>query len=402
MNSVGFYGKLAGRGDFVSRGLPNTFVEPWDAWLASGMRASQDELGAAWLDAYLTSPLWRFAIAPGLLGGEAVTGVVMPSIDRVGRYFPLTVACLLPANADLGGLVGGDDGWFEQVESLLLSTLEPEAEVEAFEQAVAQLPAPPCGPRIEQSLISGNLLRSEAVTPAQRLAALAQHACDGASHWWGRGSARISAGLMRYQGLPPAPAFGRFLVSSLIVDTLRRIPAASSLPAYVGALRTGLAQVNERVRQEAGLRGVSVMGSTLVLLAARGNQASCLWAGDSRLYRLRGGVLEAISRDHSYVQELLDNALISEEEARHHPRANVVTRAVGVHEQLELSEAALHVLPGDSFLLCSDGLNKTADDSELRDVLSHSDPYAVVRSLVHLGLTRGAPDNITALVVRAF
>ncbi len=75
----------------------------------------------------------------------------------------------------------------------------------------AQLPAPPCGPRIEQSLISGNLLRSEAVTPAQRLAALAQHACDGASHWWGRGSARISAGLMRYQGLPPAPAFGRFL-----------------------------------------------------------------------------------------------------------------------------------------------------------------------------------------------
>ncbi|MCV6341033.1 serine/threonine-protein phosphatase, partial [Pseudomonas aeruginosa] len=205
-------------------------------------------------------------------------------------------------------------------------------------------------------------------------------------------------------GAPPAggaPAAGDF-VSSLIVDTLRRIPAASSLPAYVGALRTGLAQVNERVRQEAGLRGVSVMGSTLVLLAARGNQASCLWAGDSRLYRLRGGVLEAISRDHSYVQELLDNALISEEEARHHPRANVVTRAVGVHEQLELSEAALHVLPGDSFLLCSDGLNKTADDSELRDVLSHSDPYAVVRSLVHLGLTRGAPDNITALVVRAF
>ncbi|MGN5927395.1 serine/threonine phosphatase PppA, partial [Pseudomonas aeruginosa] len=69
----------------------------------------------------------------------------------------------------------------------------------------------------------------------------------------------------------------------LIVDTLRRIPAASSLPAYVGALRTGLAQVNERFRQEAGLRGVSVMGSTLVLLAALGNQASCLWAGDSRL-----------------------------------------------------------------------------------------------------------------------
>lgn len=191
-------------------------------------------------------------------------------------------------------------------------------------------------------------------------------------------------------------------VSNLIVDTLRGVPCTDALDLYVEALRAALVHVNTLVRAEAAQRGVNMMGSTVVVLAARGGEGTCLWAGDSRLYRLRGGVLEAISRDHSYVQELLDNALISEEEARHHPRANVVTRAVGVHEQLELSEAALHVLPGDSFLLCSDGLNKTADDSELRDVLSHSDPYAVVRSLVHLGLTRGAPDNITALVVRAF
>ena len=189
-------------------------------------------------------------------------------------------------------------------------------------------------------------------------------------------------------------------VSSLIVDTLRRIPAASSLPAYVGALRTGLAQVNERVRQEAGLRGVSVMGSTLVLLAARGNQASCLWAGDSRLYRLRGGVLEAISRDHSYVQELLDNALISEEEARHHPRANVVTRAVGVHEQLELSEAALHVLPGDSFLLCSDGLYEELSADALGRALSLASPQVAVERLFDGALSGAARDNLTAVVIR--
>ena len=189
-------------------------------------------------------------------------------------------------------------------------------------------------------------------------------------------------------------------VSSLIVDTLRRIPAASSLPAYVGALRTGLAQVNERVRQEAGLRGVSVMGSTLVLLAARGNRASCLWAGDSRLYRLRGGVLEAISRDHSYVQELLDNALISEEEARHHPRANVVTRAVGVHEQLELSEAALHVLPGDSFLLCSDGLYEELSADALGRALSLASPQVAVERLFDGALSGAARDNLTAVVIR--
>jgi serine/threonine protein phosphatase PrpC len=190
-------------------------------------------------------------------------------------------------------------------------------------------------------------------------------------------------------------------VSSLIVDTLRRIPAANSLPAYASALRTGLAQVNDEVLQETARRGVSMMGSTVVLLAARGDQAVCLWAGDSRLYRMRGGRLEMISRDHSYVQDLIDNAMLSEEEARVHPRANVVTRAVGVFDHLDLAEVTLQVQPGDNFLLCSDGLNKTADDRELGDVLSHSDPYAIVRSLVHLGLTRGAPDNITAVAVRA-
>ncbi len=190
-------------------------------------------------------------------------------------------------------------------------------------------------------------------------------------------------------------------VSSLIVDTLRRIPQAATLPEYVAALRAALTQVNEEVLQETARRGVSMMGSTLVLLVALGDQAVCLWAGDSRLYRLRDGVLDMISRDHSYVQDLIDNAMLSEEEARVHPRANVVTRAVGVFEQLDLAEVSLQVQPGDNFLLCSDGLNKTADDSELRDVLSHTDPYAIVRSLVHLGLTRGAPDNITAVAIRA-
>ncbi len=190
-------------------------------------------------------------------------------------------------------------------------------------------------------------------------------------------------------------------VSNLIIDTLRQIPAPQELAEYVAALRTALAQVNEQVLQETARRGVSMMGSTVVLLATRGEQAVCLWAGDSRLYRLRDGQLEMISRDHSYVQDLIDNAMLSEEEARVHPRANVVTRAVGVFEQLELAEVSFTVQPGDNFLLCSDGLNKTADDSELRDVLSNAEPYAMVRSLVHLGLTRGAPDNITAITVRA-
>ena len=190
-------------------------------------------------------------------------------------------------------------------------------------------------------------------------------------------------------------------VSNLLVDSLRAIPAAERFDNYVEAICQGVARVNSEVRLEAARRGVETMGATLVLLLARDDRAVCLWAGDSRLYRLRDGRLESISHDHSYVQELLDSHLLSASEARAHPMANVVTRALGVAEVLELERVSLHVQPGDSFLLCSDGLNRTAEDHELAEVLRHPDPYEVVRSLVHLGLTRGAPDNITALVVKA-
>ena len=190
-------------------------------------------------------------------------------------------------------------------------------------------------------------------------------------------------------------------VSSLAVDSLRQLPLIDGLEDFTQALRDTLAQVNRAVREETVRRGVAMMGSTVVLLAARGDRAVGLWAGDSRLYRLRDGRIERLSHDHSYVQELQDSGLLNEAEARVHPRGNIVTRAIGVEDQLELQAVNLQVQPGDTYLLCSDGLNKTAEDHEIADVLGHADPYQVVRSLVHLGLTRGAPDNITAVVVKA-
>ena len=113
-------------------------------------------------------------------------------------------------------------------------------------------------------------------------------------------------------------------------------------------------------------------------------------------------MLQAISHDHSYVQELIDSSVLSEADAREHPMGNIVTRAVGAQEHLELEEVQLQVLPGDCFLLCSDGLTRTVEEHELQGVLGHVAPYEMVRSLVHLGLTRGAPDNITAIVVKAY
>src|SRR3546814_261081 len=116
-------------------------------------------------------------------------------------------------------------------------------------------------------------------------------------------------------------------VSSLIVDSLRGIAAGRSLDEYVAALHSDLLRVNAAVREETANRGVTMMGSTVVVLVTRDLRGMCLWAGDSRLYRLRDGKLESISRDHSYVQDLQDSGLLSEAEARVHPRANKIGRA---------------------------------------------------------------------------
>lgn len=191
------------------------------------------------------------------------------------------------------------------------------------------------------------------------------------------------------------------VVSGHIVETLSRIPPNAHFQAYVAALRTGIAQSNEMARREALARAVSMMGSTVVALAAQGEQAVLLWAGDSRAYRCRAGRLEALSRDHSYVQDLVESGLISEAEARVHPMGNIVTRAVGADDSLNLEAREFAVQPGDTFLLCSDGLTKTVEDSELGGVLMHAEPGETVRSLIHMGLMRGGPDNITVIVIKA-
>lgn len=211
MTTLGFYGKLASRGDFVSRDLPQGFIGPWDSWLAAGLLASQNSLGGDWLNAYLVSPLWRFVLGPGVCGPDAAVGVVMPSIDRVGRYFPLTVAALLDHDRDPASLVGGADAWFEQVEDLLLGTLDSGASLEGFSDGLNALGAPASQPSTLGRRFAG-MQWCDAADPQARMAALAEQACEGASLWWGRGSQRISPGLLRCQGMPAAGDFAQFLL----------------------------------------------------------------------------------------------------------------------------------------------------------------------------------------------
>jgi serine/threonine protein phosphatase PrpC len=132
-----------------------------------------------------------------------------------------------------------------------------------------------------------------------------------------------------------------------------------------------------------------------------GNHFACAWAGDSRLYLLRGGGLRQISQDHTEVQELVEQGLLAPEEAKHHPRANVITRAIGSHEALPLDKIQDQIQAGDMLLLCSDGLTKMLSDDEIAAALAADRPIEVsVEMLMQTTLDRGAPDNVTLIAIK--
>jgi protein phosphatase/serine/threonine-protein phosphatase Stp1 len=137
-------------------------------------------------------------------------------------------------------------------------------------------------------------------------------------------------------------------------------------------------------------------------MLARNEHFACLWAGDSRAYLLRDGALRQITRDHSLVQELVEAGAIRPEEAEHHPRANVITRAVGAElDDFALDKISGRIQAGDRFLLCSDGLCKTVPEDELASLLSDHAGATPPDTLIAAALALNASDNVTAVAVEA-
>lgn len=141
--SPGYYGKVVTHGDFVLRRLPPDFVDDWDRWLQAGLHHSRLALGAFWRDVYLNSPVWRFSTAAGVCGTQAMAGVLMPGVDRVGRYFPWTLAA--PVVPPRPGSFARAAVWFDMLEELALDCLAPGFSLEAFDAALAGLGPLPAG-----------------------------------------------------------------------------------------------------------------------------------------------------------------------------------------------------------------------------------------------------------------
>lgn len=139
---MGFFGKLPGYGDFIERYLPRSFVEVWDQWLQRAMAGSRQLLGDHWLDSYLTSPVWRFALSSGCVDGHGWVGVMLPSVDRVGRYFPLTIAMPVSGGVNMSHALYHNADWFARLQEIGLACLHESPTVEAVVEVLDQLPDP--------------------------------------------------------------------------------------------------------------------------------------------------------------------------------------------------------------------------------------------------------------------
>lgn len=143
----------------------------------------------------------------------------------------------------------------------------------------------------------------------------------------------------------------------------------------------------------------TIIGSTVAVLLFDDHKAHCIWAGDSRIYRLRNKQIQRITRDHSQVEDMIEQGLIKPEDAESHPDANIITRAVGASNQLDLEVKSYELEASDKFILCSDGLNKVMSDDELEQSVLNTPLKVVTRNLIETALARKASDNITVLLI---
>ena len=183
----GFTGKIPSRGDFVQAGLPRDFTEPWHDWQATVIAGSRELMGAAWLPAFLEAPVWRFALPAGTCGTLSAIGLMLPSVDKAGRYFPLTFAAV-SATAGTPDRAGWTN-WLDTVESLGRRALEEDISPE-------QLMPPPCPPiPFPSALFGSGMARSG----------------TGDSLWWTDGGPLVTAMCLTLAGLPDSARFALML-----------------------------------------------------------------------------------------------------------------------------------------------------------------------------------------------
>ncbi|WP_407147007.1 type VI secretion system-associated protein TagF [Bradyrhizobium sp. ORS 86] len=227
----GLFGKIGAKRDFIAIATPRSFLEAWEPWMQSALSASRHQLGPAWQQAFLTAPVWRFWLGAAICG-TTVAGAVMPSLDGVGRYYPLTLHAVTDDDASLPPPnIDPQDEWFGQAEAFLLSTLDRAATFEQISDALDRLAVP----RLQASVTDGPPITSLGAATIGRASAIDAFAGSfaalcaanprvyaAASFWWTAGGEGFPPLALCSRGLPDP-----FHYSALITGDLDRAASKS-------------------------------------------------------------------------------------------------------------------------------------------------------------------------------
>jgi type VI secretion system protein ImpM len=485
---IGIYGKLPSNGDFLMRRVPQEFLHWWDNWLQHGVAASREQLGGNWLDIFLTSPIWRFYFEAGTVCSRPCVGLVTPSVDRVGRYFPLTLVWFPEGSASFFSLARHAAPWFNAAERHVVEALEAEqSDFASFDQKIrdsgALLDAADgpddfaLQPEDAAALLSRaypawqlplkSLTEMRAV--AEHLAGSQLRNLGARCYFWTEGSGRVAPSMLvgarfpdpadymslltgewagsswtpldaqlrsvpsmedtairievpvRYESgsrsdtgnqrkvnqdaLLERAELGLWVVadgmgghsdgelaSRMVCDALAEMLPPPSVEQGVEAIQSRLQSVNDYLFRMASREiDPKSCGSTVVVMLARGSQAAILWAGDSRVYRLRNGELRQVTEDHSW----------DDPESAATGEGTAITRAVGGTESLQLDLRLERTQPGDRYLLCSDGVTRELTDERIRELLATGDAASCSAELLRAVLLTPAQDNASAIVIDA-
>ncbi|WP_208354158.1 type VI secretion system-associated protein TagF [Pseudaestuariivita rosea] len=439
----GYFGKIPTHGDFVSNYLDRGFITKLDDWLQASIRESQTQLGEKWLDAFLVSPVWRIAFPAGIWGPLPVLTVMMPSVDRVGRYFPLTLSTTLPQPRITPKRLRSADFWFNQAERLVLSTLEQDFALPNFDSATHELAPPATYKIVDQNpyepgedrqnvfwwtretqrvpIVTTGLPKPEEFShflsrpepPKRAIAAVKQKTPPepeappkpttpeappprvpldvefGTSSTRGATSRINSDGWYVSDNKQLYALIGgqgdmpiNVSAAKTIVDTLSVIDSTFSMNDLVAETKGKLGRAHALLRAQDLPGRPSAVASAVVLLI-EGQRYSVLWAGNARAYLLRDGELHALTRDH------VDAKL-----------PMILTRSIGGVNQLTLDSGIGQVRDGDRFLMCSAGVHNALSQNDIKETLANeSSPEKTATVLTQDAVISGGSLDATALAM---
>ena len=225
---LGFYGKLPVYGDFIQKRLPTDFINPWHEWLQSGMVACRESDPDGWMAFYLNCPAWSFVLSAGICGEQAVAGVTIPSVDRVGRYFNFTMASILPPDTSPAVFASTYGDWLDSLEDIALSVLEQEMDQDGIEGLINTSSAELCMIPTPQSTYSFSAEHAKVLTGesagvkelvAQMLHKLIDREHERYGLWWHKGSSQVSTQLVSCAGMPSADVYLGLMMNEDLIAT---------------------------------------------------------------------------------------------------------------------------------------------------------------------------------------